>query len=80
MELCFEGFNDLLGNFPEEQQFMVKTHEMNGTMNSKEYKEFVKLFSQKHICTVDPWPQSLQTSFDSISRNSTVHDALYVLI
>jgi hypothetical protein len=76
LELCFEGFNNLLKNFPEEKQALVRKHETNHTVDDQEYKDLVKTFSEAYICNTKPWPKGLEESFNAVGKNSVVHDTL----
>lgn len=48
-------------------------HEAAGTTNTPEYFEAMKVFYDKHVCRVDPWPRDYQASFYEVYNDSTVY-------
>lgn len=65
--------NKLLSRFPEDMQAMLKKHEEEGTTDAKEYQEGMQLFYGKHMCTIDPWPQTLVDSFTKLEEDMSVY-------
>lgn len=76
MKLTSEGINVHMQDFPPVMIEMFQKHEANGTIESPEYKEGKRVFNQKHICILDPWPQELITSFAAREVNPSVQDAM----
>lgn len=48
-------------------------HEAAGTTNTPEYFEAMKVFYDKHVCRLDPWPRDYQASFYEVYNDSTVY-------
>lgn len=79
MKLTEEGTTNLLHRFPEDFVRMVRKHEADGTCESAEYQEATMQFYQKHICTLNPWPEELNASFGAVAKNPTVYQTMYVV-
>jgi hypothetical protein len=44
---------------PKEVQDTLIKHEKDGTTDSEEYEEAVKVFYEIHVCRLKPWPQDV---------------------
>ena len=75
--LCMEGMDLLLSRFPEEFVQTIRTHEADGTTDSKEYMDASMVFYKKYMCTLDPWPEELIRSFMELENNPTVYHTMY---
>jgi hypothetical protein len=76
MDLWSESVNSLVKQLPEDLQEKLKKHEKDGTTDSPEYQEIMQIFYGKHICTTDPWPEDLQTSFANMEQDLTVYSTM----
>ncbi|KAI0318464.1 proline-specific peptidase [Amylostereum chailletii] len=76
MELWEVSVNKLLSRFPEEFREMLHKHEREGTTDSKEYQDGMAVFYQKHICTLDPWPEDLVKAFAGMEEDPTVYSTM----
>lgn len=76
IDLYERGTRKLLNQFPDNFADMLQKHELEGTMDSIEFQEGMKKFNQKHICTVDPWPQNLIQSFNAVQQNPHVYSTM----
>ncbi|KAH9478942.1 L-amino acid amidase [Psilocybe cubensis] len=76
MALTQEGTAKLLDKFPPEFVAMVRKHEAEGTCESPEYQAATMQFYQKHICTLNPWPEELNASFGAVAQNPTVYSTM----
>lgn len=56
-----------LREFPLELQEIVERHERAGTTDAEEYQDAMTRFYQRHVCRLDPWPQ---TVVDGFARSS----------
>lgn len=72
------GTNALLDAFPADLVAHLRSLEKEGQTDSQEYQDGVMRFYKKHVCTTDPWPQSLVDSFDAAAANPTVYSTMYV--
>jgi hypothetical protein len=70
------GTNALLRKFPQEYVDQIMKHEDEGTTTSEEYQKLIVPFSRKHQCAMDPWPEELNQSFQSIEEDPTVAMAM----
>ncbi|KAJ4467627.1 Alpha/Beta hydrolase protein [Lentinula aciculospora] len=77
IDLYEEGTMHLLEQFPKHFADMLKKHEIAGTMDSSEFTEGMMKFNRKHVCTVDPWPESLIQSFNAVQENPNVYSTMW---
>ncbi|KAF8155877.1 Alpha/Beta hydrolase protein [Crassisporium funariophilum] len=76
IELASMGTNALLNEFPQDFVKMMRKHEADGTTEAQEYQEGTMQFYNKHICTLNPWPEDLQASFAAVAQNPTVYHTM----
>ena len=60
---------------PEVQQALLR-HEAAGTTDSPEYATAVRVFYDRHLCRLDPWPDSLNRSFQYMQEDPTVYHTM----
>jgi L-proline amide hydrolase len=60
---------------PEVQQALLR-HEAAGTTDSPEYATAVRVFYDRHLCRLDPWPESLNRSFRYMQEDPTVYHTM----
>ena len=60
---------------PEVQQALLR-HEAAGTTDSPEYATAVRVFYDRHLCRLDPWPESLNRSFQYMQEDPTVYHTM----
>ncbi|KZV68540.1 proline-specific peptidase [Peniophora sp. CONT] len=77
IELWKVSVNKLLRRFPKEFQDMLRKHEEEGTTDSQEYQDGMTAFYQKHICTLDPWPEQLNQAFAALGEDPTVYSTMF---
>ncbi|KAF9537481.1 proline-specific peptidase [Agrocybe pediades] len=76
-DLATEGVvKHLKEGFPPGTYEMFEKHEREETTDSKEYHDAMKVFHQKHTCTLDPWPEELLTSFREAGKDKSAHRAM----
>ncbi|MBI6684484.1 proline iminopeptidase-family hydrolase [Pseudomonas viridiflava] len=68
--------NRLRRELPEAVQKTLLRHEQAGTLQDEEYKEASRLFYNRHVCRVNPWPEEVQRTFDQIDEDPTVYHAM----
>ncbi len=73
MELWVQEANRLREGLPPEVQATLLRHEKAGTTSSEEYNAAVRVFYDKHVCRVNPWPPEVQRTFDAIGQDPTVY-------
>lgn len=59
----------------EVQQTLLK-HERAGTLTSTEYFEAARVFYDRHVCRVTPWPDEVARTFAQIDADPTVYHAM----
>lgn len=57
---------------PREVQDVIQKHESEQTTEHKEYHEAVNFYYRQHLCRIQPWPESLVTSFGWVQKDPTV--------
>lgn len=65
--------NSLLCDLPEEVQRTLQRHEDAGTVDDPEYAEACKVFYDRHLCRLDPWPVEVQRAFELLDADPTVY-------
>ncbi|MFF0968775.1 proline iminopeptidase-family hydrolase [Streptomyces sp. NPDC003703] len=51
-------------------------HEAAGTTDSEEYHAAMRVFYDRHVCRLKPWPRDYQASFYEITNDPTVYHAM----
>ncbi|WP_239678205.1 proline iminopeptidase-family hydrolase [Natronosporangium hydrolyticum] len=51
----------------------LRRHEVAGTTDSAEYFTAMRVFYDRHVCRIDPWPRDYYASFMEIYNNPTVY-------
>ncbi|MBL3671356.1 proline iminopeptidase-family hydrolase [Streptomyces sp. M2CJ-2] len=54
----------------------LRRHEDAGTTDSDEYFEAMRVFYDRHVCRVVPWPREYLASFMEVSGNPTVYSVM----
>lgn len=67
----------LRADLPAAVQAIVLQNEANGTTDSAEYQDAMRVFSGRHFCRLDPWPEPLARSFAKLERNPQVSLTMY---
>ena len=60
---------------PEVQQTLVR-HEQQGTTDSQEYQDAMLAFYRRHVCRIDPWPDCVTRTFESLARYPEVYNVM----
>ena len=61
---------------PDGVDDVLRAHEAAGTTDSAEYFGAVRVFYDRHVCRLDPWPRDYQASFMEIVNDPTVYSAM----
>jgi hypothetical protein len=75
MDLYNQSVKSLVKQLPEDMQ-EKKKHEEDGTTDAPEYQKIVMAVREKHICTTQPWPEGIQTSFANMEQDPTVYNMM----
>ena len=73
MELWVREANRLRDELPPQVQATLLKHEKAGTTNHSEYKEAMRVFYDRHVCRVTPWPEEVARTFKAIDDDPTVY-------
>lgn len=73
MRLWVSEANRLRELLPPEVQATLLAHEAAGTTTSPEYMAAVRVFYDRHVCRVSPWPDEVTRTFAAIEEDPTVY-------
>ena len=73
MELWVSEANRLRELLPPEVQATLLAHEAAGTTSTPEYTAAVRVFYDRHVCRVNPWPDEVARTFAAIEDDPTVY-------
>lgn len=66
----------LRGRLPPAVAETLTRHEMAGTVDSEEYLAAAKVFYDRHVCRLQPWPPELIASLMEIRNDPTVYQVM----
>ncbi|MGH6879929.1 MAG: proline iminopeptidase-family hydrolase, partial [Hypericibacter sp.] len=73
MVLWVQEANKLRDALPTDVQATLLKHEKAGSTNSPEYAAAMRVFYDRHVCRVTPWPDEVAKSFAQIEADPTVY-------
>jgi L-proline amide hydrolase len=76
MALWVEEADRLREALPAEVQQTLLRHEAAGTTDSPDYAKAVRVFYDRHLCRLDPWPEALNRSFVWMQEDPTVYHTM----
>lgn len=76
MALWVKGANELRKGLPQEVQDALNKHEAAGTTTDPEYIAATNEFYKRHVCRIDPMPQSLIDVFAWMEKDPTVYSTM----
>ncbi len=65
--------NRLRRELPPEVQATLLAHEAAGTLTHPEYLAASRVFYDRHVCRVSPWPAEVARTFAAMEEDSTVY-------
>jgi L-proline amide hydrolase len=68
--------NRLRAELPPEVQQTLLEHEAAVTTDDPAYQEAMLVFYRRHVCRIDPWPESVTRTFDQIDRYPEVYHTM----
>ncbi|MBB6170284.1 L-proline amide hydrolase [Nocardiopsis mwathae] len=74
--LWLQEMKVLREQLPEDVNETLLRHEADGTTQSDEYFAAMRVFYEKHVCRLDPWPRDYMASFMEIYNDPTVYYAM----
>ena len=75
-QLMFEG-RRLRSELPPDVQQTLLKHEKEGTISDPAYQAAFSVFSHRHWCRLDPWPEFLLRSLEKYMKNPEVNSIMY---
>lgn len=66
----------LRADLPPEVEETLRKHEEAGRTDSPEYEEAMMVFYGRHVCRVDPWPEFLMRTFETLQANPEVYNTM----
>ncbi len=76
MRLWVEEANRLREDLPAEVQATLLKHEAAGTLDDPDYKRASRVFYDRHVCRVTPWPEDVARTFAIMDEDATVYEAM----
>ncbi|WP_428028933.1 proline iminopeptidase-family hydrolase [Ancylobacter sp.] len=65
--------NRLRRELPEEVQATLLAHEAAGTLTDPDYIAASRVFYDRHVCRVSPWPDDVARTFAAMDADNTVY-------
>jgi L-proline amide hydrolase len=76
MELWVREANKLRDALPADIQATLLKHEAAGTTTSEDYFNAMRVFYDRHVCRVVPWPAEVARTFAAIEEDPTVYHTM----
>jgi proline-specific peptidase len=76
VEGFIRGAKALVAELPAETRETIERHEAAGTTADPEYQAAARVFYQRHLCRMDPWPEEMARSGNNI-RNTPVYNYMW---
>jgi L-proline amide hydrolase len=73
VEIWLNEANRLREALPAEVQATLLRHETAGTTSSPEYLKAMRVFYDRHVCRVSPWPPEVARTFAALEEDPTVY-------
>ncbi len=67
----------LRSELPSDARQTLLKHQKDGTTNDPAYQAAFSLFSRRHWCRLDPWPDCLLRSLQKYAKNPEVNNSMY---
>ncbi len=68
--------NRLRELLPADVQKTLLEHEIAGTTSSQQYKDATKVFNDRHVCRLLPYPDYVKRSFDFLDEGGEVYNTM----
>ena len=76
MDLWVSEANRLRAGLPPEAQAILLRHEEAGTTADAEYQDAAMVFTRRHVCRIDPFPECLARSFAQLGEDPEVYHTM----
>jgi L-proline amide hydrolase len=74
--LWLQEMKVLRDRLPPEVEATLRRHEAAGTTDTQEYFDAMRVFYDRHVCTIQPWPPDYMASFMEIYNDPTVYHTM----
>ncbi len=68
-----KGCRDLLAQLPNDVRETIEECERKGDFESPEYEKASGVFYARHVCRLDPSPESIVTAFQHLQEDPTAY-------
>jgi len=68
-----DAADELRRDLPPDVEATLRHHEAAGTTSDPGYAEACMVFYRKHVCRLDPWPESVVAGFAKLDEDPTVY-------
>ncbi|TGJ79763.1 hypothetical protein E0Z10_g9004 [Xylaria hypoxylon] len=69
--LLAQGSRNLLAALPDETRATLEECDRRGDHESPEFEEASKVFYERHVCRLDPYPDDIMSAFINLKEDST---------
>jgi L-proline amide hydrolase len=76
MRLWVSEANRLREALPADVRETLNRHEAAGTLTHPDYKAATRVFYDRHVCRVVPWPDEVARTFAVMDEDATVYEAM----
>ncbi|TCO54258.1 proline iminopeptidase-family hydrolase [Actinocrispum wychmicini] len=76
MRLWSAAAAELRAALPPGVDDTLRAHEEAGTTDSEEYRAAMRVFYERHVCRVVPWPDEFERTLAAIDEDPTVYSAM----
>ncbi len=76
MDLWVREAGRLRAALPADVQATLARHEADGTTTDPEYQKATRVFYDRHVCRIDPWPDDAARTFAAIEKDPTVYTTM----
>lgn len=76
MALWIEGCLALRAELPDEARAALDRHEASGDYSHPEFQVASRIFYERHVCRLLPWPEAVVRTFDWVDRDPTVYHTM----
>lgn len=71
--LWLAAMQELRAALPPGVDETLRRHEAAGTTTSEEYAAAVRIFSERHVCRLNPWPREFMATHYEVANDPTVY-------
>lgn len=76
--LFLEASNRLIGQFPSGIKATIEKCEADGAFDNAEYQKAKFFYYSNYLCRLNPMPDAMMESINSLQKDPTVNHTMYV--